>query len=455
MSDLSTTVPRSNKRANWVGLRTLRQVPKIVGRTTTGDPVFEVRSARLVLLADAAHFNRLLACSACGRDVPGPSVLNPAELDQGAYSVICSHCAKTAEGSALAPAERRTAAAERPALGDAAQNGAGNSHGPLGATDGDRLAALERRVADLTEAVGGFSSRSAAGLGDGFAGVLGPDEELQPPQVASDEDPPRAPINLVVPHQPHEVPTPVQMPPNGASESGRPALERRLHDAVYLLTEALNGQRGELQAALREGLDELRSMITSATAASAGRFQALEEQAQELQVEVSELRELQAVLDGGMGEVRSGIATIRVDNEQLADAQAHCERRLEALADVKRAAPLEPWGGRGLSERSAGASASVGVVSAAAGEPVLEQQRLKAQAALEEATNAVVGEAARASTGPVGLVPLRRHVTELQEQVLAHNEALEAVRRSVERLRRRLPTEPRPASGRVVRATKR
>ncbi|MDQ4069819.1 MAG: hypothetical protein M3203_10180, partial [Actinomycetota bacterium] len=60
-----------HRRATWVGLRTLRQRPKMVGDARSGEPVFEVRSVRLVLREGASHFSRLTECSKCGREVPG------------------------------------------------------------------------------------------------------------------------------------------------------------------------------------------------------------------------------------------------------------------------------------------------------------------------------------------------------------------------------------------------
>src|SRR3954447_16389491 len=68
-----------HKRAVWVGVRTLRQRPKVVGYTGAGECVFAVRSVRLVLRRDADHFNRLLACSECGTELLGGPVFTAAE----------------------------------------------------------------------------------------------------------------------------------------------------------------------------------------------------------------------------------------------------------------------------------------------------------------------------------------------------------------------------------------
>lgn len=85
-----------DRRATWVALRTLRQRPTVVGRTERGEPVYEIRSVRLVLGPGAGHFNRLVQCAKCGREVAGAPVLAPAELDRAANPVFCERCARTA-----------------------------------------------------------------------------------------------------------------------------------------------------------------------------------------------------------------------------------------------------------------------------------------------------------------------------------------------------------------------
>src|SRR5206468_9473316 len=97
-------------RARWVGLRTLRQAPKPVGQTDAGDPIFDVRSARLVLREDATHFNRLVACSNCGREVMGSPVLGPGDLDHAPQAVVCKDCVRRATGSTAAASSRPPAA---------------------------------------------------------------------------------------------------------------------------------------------------------------------------------------------------------------------------------------------------------------------------------------------------------------------------------------------------------
>src|SRR5947209_20247230 len=101
------------RHANWVGLRTLRQRPKVVDHTSQGEPIFEIRSVRLLLRADADHFNRLAQCSKCGRNVPGPPVLAVGDLDRPANSVICKECVRDATASPSGPAPRPAAPGTR------------------------------------------------------------------------------------------------------------------------------------------------------------------------------------------------------------------------------------------------------------------------------------------------------------------------------------------------------
>lgn len=99
-------VAQLSRRAGWVGLRTLRQRPKLIQQTADGEPVFEIRSVRLVLRGNATHFTRLVECSKCGRDVHGAPVLGPADLDQPAHAVICKDCVRRATQRPSPPARR-------------------------------------------------------------------------------------------------------------------------------------------------------------------------------------------------------------------------------------------------------------------------------------------------------------------------------------------------------------
>lgn len=76
-------------------MRTLRQRPAVVGRTDDGATVYEVRSIRLVLSPGATHFQRLVTCARCGREVPGSFILGPADLDRPSNPVFCDRCVRS------------------------------------------------------------------------------------------------------------------------------------------------------------------------------------------------------------------------------------------------------------------------------------------------------------------------------------------------------------------------
>src|SRR5688572_16111471 len=85
-----------DKRATWVALRTLRQRPKVVDHQKNGEPIYEIRSVRLVLRDNVDHFNRLAQCSKCGRELPGAPVLTQADLTRPSHSVLCKECVRKA-----------------------------------------------------------------------------------------------------------------------------------------------------------------------------------------------------------------------------------------------------------------------------------------------------------------------------------------------------------------------
>lgn len=104
-----------SRRGAWIGLRTLRQRPKVVDHTSAGEPIFEVRSVRLLLQPDADHFNRLETCSKCGRNVPGGPVFDLTDLDRPSNPLICTTCVQAvAKPTLLRPGARRPPP-ERPA----------------------------------------------------------------------------------------------------------------------------------------------------------------------------------------------------------------------------------------------------------------------------------------------------------------------------------------------------
>ncbi len=96
MPEPSDQAAQRQRHANWIGLRTLRQRPKLVGALPDGEPVYEVRSVRLVLRGQAPNFSRLVACERCGRGQAGAPVLTLADLDAPLRPVICADCVRNA-----------------------------------------------------------------------------------------------------------------------------------------------------------------------------------------------------------------------------------------------------------------------------------------------------------------------------------------------------------------------
>ncbi|HTJ74497.1 MAG TPA: hypothetical protein VL337_03955, partial [Acidimicrobiales bacterium] len=172
-------------------MRTLRQAPKAVGWTETGDPIFEARSERLILRENATHFDRLVACSNCGREVMGSPVLSPADLDHPPQPVVCTDCVRRAtaprdasasvQAAEPSPPEPEPEAEAEPAPGPVAQpisvatapaaggNGQGYSGVQLPEVEA-RLEALEKRLPvapdgsepDLEASLGGRIDQACA-----------------------------------------------------------------------------------------------------------------------------------------------------------------------------------------------------------------------------------------------------------------------------------------------------
>ena len=151
MPDLQNQAASRQRRANWVALRTLRQLPKPAGETLAGDPIYEIRSVRLVLQGVGSNFLRLTNCSRCGRELAGAPVLTPADLDRPVQPMICTHCIRSAGvsttweseagGAAMPPAERE------PELAAAAPGGPPAEGRPA------RLDVLERHLRAVTDRV--------------------------------------------------------------------------------------------------------------------------------------------------------------------------------------------------------------------------------------------------------------------------------------------------------------
>ena len=98
-----------------MALRTVRQLPKSVGETAGGEPVYEIRSVKLLLDGTAPNFLRLTECSRCGRELAGAPVLTGADLDRPLRPMICTDCIRGAGLSTVWEPEGGEPVGERPA----------------------------------------------------------------------------------------------------------------------------------------------------------------------------------------------------------------------------------------------------------------------------------------------------------------------------------------------------
>lgn len=151
------------RRANWVGLRTLRQRPKLVGATPAGEPVYDVRSVRLVLRGLSPHFDRLAPCSRCGKEVPASPVLSVADLERPLRPVICTDCVRGTGVSTFFDTSTRPPALERepeppepvemPAPAPAAVMAVADAPNAERTAMEERLALFERHLRAVTDRV--------------------------------------------------------------------------------------------------------------------------------------------------------------------------------------------------------------------------------------------------------------------------------------------------------------
>lgn len=155
MPDGSNQVSGRQRRANWVGLRTLHQIPKAVGETDAGDTVYEVRSVRVMLDPSGGHFVRLVTCTGCARELAGAAVTSPLDLEKSVRPLICAVCI----AQAGAPTASGSDAADSPGL----QPAAGGDSAPRVDVDRDaRLPAIEHHLRAVTRRVNELASVARA-----------------------------------------------------------------------------------------------------------------------------------------------------------------------------------------------------------------------------------------------------------------------------------------------------
>lgn len=262
-----------SRRGAWIGLRTLRQRPKVVDHTATGEPIFEVRSVRLLLQPESDHFNRLETCSKCGRHVPGAPVRDLADLDRPSNPLICTSCVQAvAKPNQLRPGTRRVApargpapaspaveppAASEPAVDSGAQAEPTGDRGTGGAggTDAvqDDIRTSLQTVTELLEGQRRELGALSAAVLETRAGLATVKESHQA-LAQSQEDLDRRVVGVA---------ERASRPP-GDGPAGDPAVEEELRHNLTFVTELLQAQQREL-AALSAGLAETRTELRAVT----------------------------------------------------------------------------------------------------------------------------------------------------------------------------------------------
>ncbi len=293
------------RRAMWIGLKTLRQRPKMVGETATGEPVFEVRSVRLVLRDEAGHFSRLAQCSKCGREVPGAAVMSPADLDRPPHSVICKDCVRASVAASPLQPERRAVRTEPPAVpAQSAEEQPSKSAQPA---DDVRLAAVEvqleaatTRLAEMADVHREQSTESdlQEALRQGLA------------QIRADV-----------------------MASSTSGDARMAAMEEEIKAITARLAKLDQSTESRLQEALRKGLAEVGADVMASSEAGTARLVAAHEQARQdvdglaqvVEAQQGRLVSLSAVLTDTRAEVQRLVES----NSELSRVQAELERRIE------------------------------------------------------------------------------------------------------------------------------
>ena len=221
-------------------------------------------------------------------------------------------------------------------------------------------------------------------------------------------------------------------------------LERRAERAAR--SRAL--ERARHQALEAQVQDAVAQMATTASRTEA-RLQNLEERSRRAEAELSDLGELQAALDGGLGRLRADLTAVRqADTAAVRQADTAAVRQADTAAvrpAVRKAEtaaapppPETPAPPRDLGARAAQANAQLDAVSEATDDLLRARQHDSARlATLEKAVAKAVAASARASARTAALDLLRDDVGALRHQLATQQEALDALRKSVDRLGRK------------------
>ena len=343
----------ADRRAAWVGMRTLRQRPTVVGQTGAGEAIYEVRSVRLVLAPGSAHFNRLVQCYKCGWEMAGPPILTPTELDRPANRLFCASCVRAPRQGESVPPSRPATPPQPAAVVEAGQR----DDEPR--DDGDpvdgRLAAVEAELAAVVQRLDALAAVDTRPLAAALSEAQADIRNL----AALQEDCTRVVVHLA---------ERLDHPPATDIDA---TLEYRLEEARAATAGMIAAERQQLQAALTEGLDAVRAEIASRELGQPAALAGLLE---------TQRREVEAALQDV---ARQTVTAVAVPLKDLTDSREEVMGRLGALAEALDLARTQV---ASLEERIDGLSSS-------------------AQAQREEAERMPI-EAAREALAAVG-APLR------------------------------------------------
>ena len=289
-----------------MALRTLRQRPKVVGSLADGEPIYEVRSVRLVLRGQTPHFSRLVACERCGRDQAGAPVLAPADLDAPLRPMICSDCVRRAGVSSVwepeiarVPAERALPQPPREKEPDAAATVDAPGDGARLQSVDVQLEAVANRVEELARLAEAQQTTTAKAL-----------EET------------RAEVTAVA----------------QAGTANVAALEGQLRESLAGLTRLVEEQRADLTAVV-SALSQVRTEMGQLTGANRQLAEAHDRLEQRVvatarpapAASAEELSSAEAVLDERLQELAAQVAEAAARMDAVAATAEQARSRLESV----------------------------------------------------------------------------------------------------------------------------
>ena len=222
-----------------------------------------------------------------------------------------------------------------------------------------------------------------------------------------------------------------------AARDAESATVQAIEDRIRALDDKRESQRAEVQSRLREGLADVRA-AAKVPADIVDRLHALEKQARQNQEDLSELHELHAALDAGLGTLRSDIGEVRTAVKRVADGQADIADRLETYVRASLA-PDEAAKGRRQGRKGTDVD-RLTAVTAAVEDLLREQRQLKQElASLAQTADATATAASRAASQVSALGPLRSQIKLLHQEIAEQNEVIDTLRKTVEAQARPAP----------------